>query len=49
HPIAGTEKSGVKNIVSGLFRDKITVITPTDNTSSRADGFGLGHVEAYRM
>ena len=36
HPIAGTEKSGVDNIVQGLFEDKLTVITPTNNTAAYA-------------
>lgn len=36
HPIAGTEKSGVSNVVDGLFKDKITIITPTNNSTSEA-------------
>jgi prephenate dehydrogenase len=33
HPIAGTEHSGVEAAFSGLYDGKITVITPTKNSS----------------
>lgn len=33
HPIAGTEKSGVQNIVDGLFKDRLVIITPTQSSS----------------
>ena len=36
HPIAGTEHSGVEAAFSGLFSGKISVITPTDNSSASA-------------
>ncbi len=36
HPIAGTEKSGVSNVVDGLFKDKIAIITPTEKSLSEA-------------
>ncbi|NIP38166.1 MAG: prephenate dehydrogenase/arogenate dehydrogenase family protein [Candidatus Dadabacteria bacterium] len=35
HPIAGTEKSGVNNIVEGLFENKLTIITPTENAGAK--------------
>lgn len=36
HPIAGTEKSGVQNLKQGLFDNKLTIITPSENTSAAA-------------
>ena len=36
HPIAGTEFSGVEAAFSGLYDGKITVITPTDNSTAPA-------------
>ena len=36
HPIAGTEFSGVEAAFLGLYDGKITVITPTENTSTPA-------------
>jgi prephenate dehydrogenase len=36
HPIAGTEKSGVQNLKHGLFKNKITIITPTKKTAEQA-------------
>ena len=32
HPLAGTEKCGVKNFSSNLFKDKTVILTPTDKT-----------------
>lgn len=36
HPIAGTEHSGVDAAFSGLFDEKLCVITPTDNSPATA-------------
>ncbi|HRZ87316.1 MAG TPA: prephenate dehydrogenase [bacterium] len=42
HPMAGKEKGGLAHADSGLFRDAITIVTPTAKTSPRA-------VEAVRL
>ncbi|TCK03437.1 prephenate dehydrogenase [Phorcysia thermohydrogeniphila] len=36
HPIAGTEKSGVENVVENLFEGAKFIITPTENTDREA-------------
>jgi prephenate dehydrogenase len=36
HPIAGTEKSGVENVVENLFVGAKFIITPTENTDKEA-------------
>jgi len=36
HPVAGTERSGVENVVEGLFEGKTCVITPSDATPPEA-------------
>jgi len=36
HPIAGTEKSGVENVVENLFEGAKFIITPTENTDKEA-------------
>jgi len=36
HPIAGTEKSGVENVVENLFEGAKFIITPTENTDKIA-------------
>lgn len=36
HPIAGTEKAGVENAFSGLYRGKKCIITPTERTDKEA-------------
>jgi len=36
HPIAGTEKSGVENVVENLFDGAKFIITPTENTDREA-------------
>ncbi len=38
HPIAGTEKSGVENVVENLFEGAKFIITPTENTDKEAMG-----------
>ncbi len=38
HPIAGTEESGAGAAFAELFKDRLTIITPGPNTSSRALG-----------
>ncbi|MFO8154133.1 prephenate dehydrogenase [Thioalkalivibrio sp.] len=36
HPIAGTERSGVGAAFPGLFRDRLVILTPADETSPLA-------------
>lgn len=36
HPVAGTERSGVENVVEGLFEGKTCVLTPSDETPPEA-------------
>lgn len=36
HPIAGTEKSGVNAAFAELFRDRLVILTPADETSPMA-------------
>jgi len=36
HPIAGTEDSGAGAAFKGLFKDRLCVLTPTDNTDKEA-------------
>ncbi|RMH80612.1 MAG: prephenate dehydrogenase/arogenate dehydrogenase family protein [Acidobacteria bacterium] len=36
HPIAGTEKAGVENVLKGLYRGKKCIITPTERTDREA-------------
>ncbi len=36
HPIAGTEKSGVENVVENLFQGAKFIVTPTPNTDPNA-------------
>ncbi len=36
HPIAGTEHSGASAAFSGLFKDRICILTPTEKTDAQA-------------
>jgi prephenate dehydrogenase len=36
HPLAGSEKTGFEASKSDLFEDKVTIVTPTDNTPTEA-------------
>ncbi len=36
HPIAGTERSGAGAAFSGLFRDRVCILTPTEKTDQQA-------------
>ena len=36
HPLAGSEKCGITNVQSGIFKDSLCILTPAKNTSPKA-------------
>jgi prephenate dehydrogenase len=36
HPLAGSEKRGIKNAYPGMFEDSLCILTPTRNTNPKA-------------
>ena len=36
HPLAGSEKSGIRNIQPGIFKDSLCILTPVKNTAPKA-------------
>lgn len=36
HPLAGSEKRGIKNAYSGMFEDSLCILTPAKNTNPKA-------------
>jgi prephenate dehydrogenase len=36
HPIAGSEKKGIKNAKQGLFKNTVCILTPSNKTDSKA-------------
>ena len=36
HPLAGSEKRGIMNASTGIFKDSLCILTPTNNTSPKA-------------
>lgn len=36
HPLAGSEKRGIKNAIAGLFKNSLCILTPIKNTDNKA-------------